>query len=574
MSSRRGAPALSILALAVASLVGAAACDDPRSGADAASDGDLADVDADTDTAAAGDTAFDADTADASAVDAADAADTAPSGPRKVLFVGNSYTYYNDLPAVVAALGAATPGAAVEVESITDGGARLYDHWTTTGARERIAQGGLDDVVLQGQSVETFRGEGGFEAAAELFAGALRDAGARGVWYATWARRDDVVADVGVADADTMARLIDAAYRDAAEQNPGDVEARVGAAWRIAQKAHPEVAFHVADGSHPQPIGTLLAACVILRAISGREPVVPDPPPLDVPLALAREVCAIDPGPAPCDAGMDRCGGDRCVDVTWSPEHCGDCATVCDEGDPCVSGVCGCPEGRTGCWGVCVDLDENPLYCGTCDNRCSEGAACVDKECVCPAGAAIWVSLIRLSGQEPACETWDDVSLPACRRAADAICAALPCFSGGFGLPAGHAPPVEKVLCNGATPEETTYTALAAIVAGCAADAMEGAACATAVHRYCRAAGKVTGYGPIPGDGDAATVTCLGEAEVALVATTLTELGGYASRCFPTDPLLCSVAAWSYCEAQGYEGGFGPVEIDGDAATVACMPAR
>ncbi len=71
----------------------------------------------------------------AATVDAGPPPDAGP--PLRVLFAGNSYTYYNDMPAVVAELGAAT-GAPIEVDAVTMGGATLRDHWMSTGARERV----------------------------------------------------------------------------------------------------------------------------------------------------------------------------------------------------------------------------------------------------------------------------------------------------------------------------------------------------------------------------------------------------------------------------------------------------
>ena len=66
--------------------------------------------------------------------------------PRRVLFIGNSYTYVNDLPRTVEALGAATPGAAVTAEMIAEGGASLLSHWNKPGTRaahgRRLRPGG------------------------------------------------------------------------------------------------------------------------------------------------------------------------------------------------------------------------------------------------------------------------------------------------------------------------------------------------------------------------------------------------------------------------------------------------
>ncbi len=117
--------------------------------------------------------------------------ETPPAAPLRTLFVGNSYTFVNDLPAVVHALGAATPGGAVDVDSVTEGGATLGTLWDAGVARGRIASGRFDRVVLQGNSLETVGRADFFYDPARRFADAVRDAGARTVWYATWARRAD-----------------------------------------------------------------------------------------------------------------------------------------------------------------------------------------------------------------------------------------------------------------------------------------------------------------------------------------------------------------------------------------------
>ncbi len=231
--------------------------------------------------------------ADASAAEA----DADAGVPLRVLFVGNSYTYVNDLPAVIRALGAATPGGGVEVDSVTVGGATLAQHWTSTGARERIASGGFDAVVIQGQSLEPVSSAASFDQHAALFAGALRDAGARGVWYATWARRDVE------AEPQALTEALELRYRMAAAHN-GDVVARVGASWQIALLELPGVELYDPDRSHPSPAGTLLAGCVILQALTGKTPQLPTPPPLGVPAGVAAKLWRSPT--AACPATRDR----------------------------------------------------------------------------------------------------------------------------------------------------------------------------------------------------------------------------------------------------------------------------
>ena len=216
----------------------------------------------------------------------------------RVLFVGNSYTYVNDLPAVVQALAAATPGYAFEVESVTPGGARLADHWSTTGARTLIESGNFDVVVLQGQSLEPLMQTENFDEHATLLADATHAATARGVWFATWARRagDPVYANLGLVDPESMTTNLELRYEAAAALHE-DAVARVGAAWQLALTTLPEVVLHSDDGSHPTAAGTLLAACVMFQSITGTAPRLPSAPPLGIPTTTAEALCALATSP-------------------------------------------------------------------------------------------------------------------------------------------------------------------------------------------------------------------------------------------------------------------------------------
>lgn len=72
----------------------------------------------------------------------------APTGSARVLFIGNSLTYTNDLPAMVAELGRAN-GITVSTSSVALGGTALVDHLTMGPAVGEIARGGWSAVVMQ-----------------------------------------------------------------------------------------------------------------------------------------------------------------------------------------------------------------------------------------------------------------------------------------------------------------------------------------------------------------------------------------------------------------------------------------
>jgi hypothetical protein len=224
------------------------------------------------------DAATDARGADLAASDGAPdraAPDAEPASVR-VLFIGNSYTFVNDLPGMVNKLSkAAGAGPTIVASALTGGGATLEDHWETTGAVSEIKKATWDVVVLQGQSVEPLYDPTSFGKHAQLLAGAVKQAGASLVLFETWARQAGH-ADYGYAwsggDPKAMQAKLAAAYGSVAKALGGEV-APVGDAWEASLASHPKLPLFQADGSHPSWHGTYLAACVFYAVLAGRTPV-------------------------------------------------------------------------------------------------------------------------------------------------------------------------------------------------------------------------------------------------------------------------------------------------------------
>src|SRR5688500_19934407 len=72
---------------------------------------------------------------------------------RKVLFLGNSYTAFNNLPQLVHDV-ALSAGDTLVFDSHTPGGYQLIDHSLDATSRNKIMAGGWNYVVIQGQSQE------------------------------------------------------------------------------------------------------------------------------------------------------------------------------------------------------------------------------------------------------------------------------------------------------------------------------------------------------------------------------------------------------------------------------------
>ena len=288
---------------------------------------DAADPDADAADAA------DPDAADASPADAADAADAAPAcpgaWPARVLFVGNSYTAANDLPAAVRALAAShpcAPAAALVTAMHAPGGTTLAQHGADAQnpAKPLYAllrdPAGWDAVVLHDQSQVPGFTDGDPSKAASVaalpgLASLAHAAGARVVLLMTWGRRDGDALNPGLfPDYPTMQARLAAGYASyaaaasAALGEPVPV-APAGLAWSAvrdgvgsaspAEAASRFASLYQADGSHPAPRGTYLAAAALLPALFG------------VP---AREATA-HPG---VDAA-DKAWLDLAADEAWAP---------------------------------------------------------------------------------------------------------------------------------------------------------------------------------------------------------------------------------------------------------------
>ena len=510
---------------------------------------------------------FDASVVDgAPALDAgvlADAADGAAPRVERVLFIGNSYTEFNDLPRVVRELGAET-GAPIVTEAVLVGGATLYDHWSKGDANGKIDKGNFDAVVLQGQSLEALGGEGGFDTYAQRFGDQVKAAGSRAVWYATWARGPGASANMR---GEAVANRIEQAYSKVAIAKGGKV-ARVGAAFLQAQIRLPQVPLYIEDQSHPTKEGTFLAACTIAHTLTGKVPRVPDPAPLGIPRATAQALCNLA-ADVRCLEGGELCDG-TCFKLQTDPKHCGTCAKACAAGDPCIVGQCGCPTGATACSLECRYLQSDRDHCGACGKACDAGRYCSSGACVCSGGSVpVAVSLPQLAAIDPGCT---ELGQSPCDNAAKQVCLSRGCAATGLGPASGHAPSGDSVLClSTPVPAQVDYSALQAMDARCdGITERHGEGCVTAVNRYCQSQGAVGGFGHYPATGTQVAVTCLGTSRALAVTVDNSALQAQASRCVP-HAVTCNTAAWNLCKSFGFVAGVGPVEASADLRTVLCV---
>jgi hypothetical protein len=189
----------------------------------------------------------------------------------RVLFLGNSYTYVNDLPSTFAQL-AGSGGHPTEVASVANGGEMLAQHAASSDSLDRIAAEHWSYVVLQEQSETpaTWAGRVSMYPAIRALDGDIESGGAIPMLFVTWAHRDGLPG-TDLASYDAMQQQIDNAYMAIAQEQRVPV-APVGYAWSAVLHDHPEMALWADDGSHPNQAGTYLAACVFYASIFRQSP--------------------------------------------------------------------------------------------------------------------------------------------------------------------------------------------------------------------------------------------------------------------------------------------------------------
>ncbi|NEX63915.1 SGNH/GDSL hydrolase family protein [Noviherbaspirillum galbum] len=192
-------------------------------------------------------------------------ADDLPAGKR-VLFIGNSYTYYHAMPRLVSELAELNGAPHPVVKTVTVGGARLGDHWLNGDAQQAIDSAKWDVVVLQEASQQPFIDDRSTRRYVASFADRIRRAGAQPAIYLTWAR----------AYAPERQLSLNSFYRALGLANNAMV-VPVGPAWQIAMRMQAGLRLHDPDDSHPSLAGSCIAAYAFHAAIWQRPAETPHP---------------------------------------------------------------------------------------------------------------------------------------------------------------------------------------------------------------------------------------------------------------------------------------------------------
>ena len=180
--------------------------------------------------------------------------DAPPKKMMKVVFIGNSRTYWHDIPGIIVELGRSA-GIDISTKVIVEGGQSLEGHWNKGDAQNAITEDWSDFVVLQEQGARQMRADEFllYDDFATRFIQLCKD-DAVPLIYAGWSLK-------GQADR-TQSIMTNAAFAiSKSTMNTHSEVSVVGDAWKRCSEEQPEIELFD-DDVHPNTYGAYLAACV------------------------------------------------------------------------------------------------------------------------------------------------------------------------------------------------------------------------------------------------------------------------------------------------------------------------
>lgn len=180
----------------------------------------------------------------------------------RILFVGNSYTYFWGLAQIVEGL-SENEEVYLSTRTSTASGASLNDHWHgryNLTTREKIENGNWDVVVLQNQSRSSIDSLNQFMNYGKKFINLIKEQGAIPILFETWAQKNNSF----------MQDIISSAHDKLAEETSIQ-KVPIGKLWSKVREMRPNFELYDPDGSHPNTTGTYFNACIFFAFLTGEQ---------------------------------------------------------------------------------------------------------------------------------------------------------------------------------------------------------------------------------------------------------------------------------------------------------------
>lgn len=197
-----------------------------------------------------------------------------------ILFIGNSYTYTNDMPGMISQIAKydSKNKTKFEIEQYTVGGAKLKTLWDEGKAVRLLKTKHWDFLVLQEQSSwamypidisNSYQIAPQWNKIASPFASRI-------ILFVSWAKQPNSSwytnkETAFFKNAFFMQQELDYRSQKLA-QLLGATPISIGDYWAYVTKYHPEIPLYNPDGSHPSVTGTYFTALLFYRYFTGKGP--------------------------------------------------------------------------------------------------------------------------------------------------------------------------------------------------------------------------------------------------------------------------------------------------------------
>lgn len=204
-----------------------------------------------------------------------------PNGQQiRILFIGNSYTFFNNMPLMLAHIAESDPDnhAHYTIQSVTLAGKTLEDVWKEGQAQKLIHQKQWDYVVLQDQSFWALHPNwiGQTTYYAELFNNEIKQAGAHTVLFTTWARQPGTswYSDPQYNFLRNPIYMQDQfdSQTNALADKLSATAIPAGDYWAKTLARNPSFPLYEADGTHPSQAGAYVNALAFYKYFSEHAP--------------------------------------------------------------------------------------------------------------------------------------------------------------------------------------------------------------------------------------------------------------------------------------------------------------
>lgn len=195
---------------------------------------------------------------------------------KSILFIGNSFTFMNDMPLTFKAI-AEAKGKKVYIDTVVEGGKNLDYHASRAETFEKIKSRKWDFVVVQGHSNELAQPDVKVDLKtlphAEKIIDSIRQnySCTQVVLYMTWGYKYGNHMWNPIATYDSMQLRIKNQYLRFADLLDARV-CPVGEVWKSIRDNYAGINLYDPDNHHPSPAGSYISACTFYASIFGESP--------------------------------------------------------------------------------------------------------------------------------------------------------------------------------------------------------------------------------------------------------------------------------------------------------------